>query len=127
MLSNRNTISSASEVLWTLKDLYKERAKIVGLPDSADTNFARVLVSVWNRKPGESNYPISIRPFGRPPEGGEPIFSEAIAIGQTVDAKGTVLAGKPIVPDILVPIRTFDLDEWHKTVLIRAMNIFKSL
>ena len=121
LLTNQRTISSAANFVRSFKNALGNRVRIIGLPDSGDTTYARATLAVWARPSADLKFITTREPY-RPFEQEKPILEQVISIAETLDQRGNVISGKPMVPDVLIPFNGIDMDAWHRLVLAEALK-----
>lgn len=125
ILVNEWCISSCTGFVWQLKDKLGSRVKLVGMPDSGDSAYARVYLDLYldPSKPGGFRLEVAGRKGQTTqelPTGA--ILRHQVAVTRSTDMRGHVVSAKPTPVDVWVPIhyKEFD-DSWEAKAFKAAL------
>ena len=120
ILMDQWCISSCVGFVYNIKNLLKERVKTYGMPDSGDSTYSRLTISISpNTKAIISSWKKAQAP-GLP----EPWIRQIVSATRTTDKDGKILSGIPQVVDVWVP-RSWNQssEEWESSVFNKGMEI----
>lgn len=126
VLVNEWCISTCSGFVWSMKDQLGKRVKLVGIPDSGDTAYARLFLDVLldHKNTNGFRVEISSRPGGSKqilPDGA--ILRQQLTATRSTDSKGRLISAIPSKVDIWVPYRYRNFDNtWESSVLKEALK-----
>lgn len=109
-----------------MKGYFGSRAKVVGIPDSGDSAYARLFLDVYldSTKPEGFRTEVTGRKGGSRqtlPEGA--ILRQQVAVTQSTDAKGKVISATPTPVDIWVGYeRPEFVDAWEVRAFQAALK-----
>lgn len=125
LMVNEWCISSCTGFVWSLKDQLGKRAKIVGMPDSGDSAYARLFVDLYLDSAKPDGFKIEVSPrVGRTrqnlPEGA--ILRQQVTATRSTTSKDKVISATPVPVDVWVPYqyRHYD-DTWEAKVFKKAL------
>lgn len=119
LLVNQYCISSCVGFVWQLKDKLKGRTRLHGIPDSGDSNNARIYVDL---------YPDKVVTAPRLPQSKSILPANAIArqtvtVTRTTTKKGFVLSGIPTRVDNWITEKFHHSDNpWEAQALLEALK-----
>ena len=126
ILVNEWCISSCTGFVWQLKDKLGKRVKLVGMPDSGDSAYARLYLDLYVDPSRPEGYRTEVtQRVGRTnqelPEGA--LLRQQIAVTRSTDSRDRVISAKPTAVDVWVPIhyREFD-DSWEAKAFKAALK-----
>lgn len=126
LMVNEWCISTCTGFVWSLKDQLGRRVKIIGIPDSGDSAYARLFIDVYldSSKPEGFRTEVSPREGGsrqKLPEGA--ILRQQVTATRSTNSKGKVLSATPLKIDVWVPYqyRHYD-DTWEAKVFKKALS-----
>ncbi|RYZ85114.1 MAG: hypothetical protein EOP06_16835 [Proteobacteria bacterium] len=126
IIVNEWCISSCTGFVWKMKDYFGRRLKVVGIPNSGDSAYARLFLDVFldSSKPNGFRTEVSSR-VGRTrqklPVGA--IIREQVTATRSTDANGKILSATPTAIDVWVPYQFPDFGEsWDARALEAALK-----
>ncbi len=119
-------ISTCTGFVWNLKDKLGKRAKLVGMPDSGDSGYARLYVDVYldSTKPEGFRITTSSRqPLSRQrlPEGA--LLRQQVSATRSTDEHGRIVSAQPAVVELWTPHRYKQSDDqWMAAAFEMALK-----
>ncbi|MEZ4741052.1 MAG: hypothetical protein R3B45_01150 [Bdellovibrionota bacterium] len=98
---NELCVSSCDAFVYEIKDELADKVKIIGIPQSADTAYARVALDIYGSPNNLGEY-IKLRSiYAEVPE--DVLFSQTISIARSVTEDGEMVSGVSEPLDQFVP------------------------
>ena len=123
LLFNHDCVSSCVGFVFNMIDVLKDRVTTYGMPDSADSAYARLTLGL-NIADGENieTLVLSLKTF-KEKKPDSPWVREAVSVSRSTDSKGKILSGIPMRVDHWISRSwTQTSDEWAKQVLDKAIE-----
>ncbi|MEK7354848.1 MAG: S41 family peptidase, partial [Bdellovibrionota bacterium] len=125
LLVNEWCISSCTGFVWQLKDKLGSRVKLVGMPDSGDSAYARLYLDLYLDASKPEGFRLEVT--GRKgqtkqqlPEGA--ILRHQVAVTRSTDLRSHVMSAIPTRVDEWIPIRYREFDaSWEAKVFKAAL------
>ncbi len=123
LLFNHHCVSSCVGFIYNIIDVLKNRVSTFGIPDSADSAYARLTLGLDLTKENKiKTEVVSLNEF-KVMTKDSPWVREAVCVSRTTDRKGNILSGKPMRVDTWVPKKWNQTDDqWIALVLLQALR-----
>lgn len=126
ILVDQYCISSCVGFVWNFKDVMKDKVRVLGFPDSADSAYARVYLDAALDKDSPEGFKLTV--LGRPgrtdqelPKGA--LFRQQVSVTRSTDSKGKVISGIPVHVDEWITKRFhYSDDPWETQVFKAALK-----
>lgn len=124
MMTNEWCISSCSGFVWSMKK--QLNAKIIGLPDSGDSAYARLFVDIYLDFKSQDGFRLEVssrkaRTNQKLPEGA--LLRQQVSATRSTDSKGKLLSGRPrYVDEWVAPVYRSYLGSWESQVFKAALK-----
>ena len=119
-------ISTCTGFVWNLKDKLGKRAKLVGMPDSGDSGYARLFLDVYLDPTKPEGFRIttsSRQPLSRQrlPEGA--LVRQQVSATRSTDEHGRIVSAKPAEVELWTP-RSYKQtdDQWMAAAFAMALK-----
>jgi hypothetical protein len=116
-------ISSCVGFVDNMSKLFKNRLKIFGHEDSADSTYSRLTLALSFDDNGEK---LQVLPLSKAkkPDPPLPWVRQVVSVTRSTDNSGQILSGKPQKIDGWIPRKwNQSLDEWSKSVFKSALHL----
>ncbi len=121
LLFNHDCVSSCVGFIFNIIDVLKDRVTTYGMPDSADSAYARLTLgmNISDKEQIETSV-LGLKTFNEK-KSDSPWVREAVCVSRSTDRNGKILSGKSMRVDYWVP-RSWNQtpDQWAAEVLNKA-------
>ena len=127
ILSNEWCISTCSGFVWSMKQELKGRVKIIGIPDSGDSSYARLYLDVYLDPNHSEGFRLAVtsRVGGQQqqlPEGA--LLRQQVSATRSTDAHGKIISGNPSPVDVWVPYEYYSFDDSWESKTFKAALLY---
>ena len=125
LLMNRWCVSACVGFVYNLVDVFKNRVRTFGEPDSGDSTYARLYLDVFLDARAPHGVRTKVRPFdsrhAQDLDGA--IYRQIVSVTRTTDGRGRVISALPQKIDVPVPSRWDQSeDDWSASVFAKALS-----
>jgi len=115
-------ISSCVGFVSNMKDLFKDRVKFFGFPDSGDSAYSRLSILV-SPKGNSAEAKVAAMKKAKTPDQPEDWVRQIVSVTRSTNKAGQILSGKPQTIDHWTPRRwNQSSDDWVSETFMNALN-----